>query len=133
VREVLAALVGAALSVGTLVNLVRQGAERLQGTEDEIKMALRWAPVLHHDETGLRVVGAEGARLAWTQVTCTPTLTHYARHPATPAIPLVARPPWKPLGSCRAIRECVCTTAGRVSATCTPLVTRCATRTICVR
>src|SRR5262249_61805460 len=67
------------LSVGTLVNLVRQGAERLQGVEREIKAALRDAPGLHHDETGLRVVGAEGARLEWTHVTATPSLTDYAR------------------------------------------------------
>ena len=90
VREFLADLFGAALSVGTLVNLVRQGAERLQGIEDEIKMALHRAPVLHHDETGLRVVGAEGARLEWTHVTCTPTLTHYARHAARGAAALEA-------------------------------------------
>ena len=37
VREVLADVFGAALSVGTLVNLVRQGAERLEGVEQEIK------------------------------------------------------------------------------------------------
>ena len=82
VREMAADVLGAALSVGTLVNLVRQGAERLHGVEQEIKAELRDAPVLHHDETGLRVVGAEGARLEWTHVTCTPTLTHYARHAA---------------------------------------------------
>ena len=81
---------GAALSVGTLVNLVRHGAERLVGVEHEIKAALRQAPVLHHDETGLRVVGAEGARLEWTHVTCTPTLTHYARHAARGATALEA-------------------------------------------
>jgi DDE superfamily endonuclease len=45
----------AALSVGTLVHLVRQGADRLGEVEEEIKAALRQAPVLHHDETGLRV------------------------------------------------------------------------------
>ena len=73
VREVVADLFGAAPSVGTLVNLVRQGAEQLVGVEQEIKAALRQASVLHHDETGLRVVGAEGARLEWTHVTCTPT------------------------------------------------------------
>jgi len=82
VREVVADVFGAAISVGMLVNRVRQGAERLQGVEREIKAALRRAPVLHHDETGLRVVGAEGARLDWTHVTCTSTLTHYARHAA---------------------------------------------------
>jgi transposase len=90
VREVVADIFGAALSVGTLVNLVQQGAARLQGVEHEIKAALRRAPVLHHDETGLRVVGAEGARLQWTHVTSTPTLTHYARHAARGATALEA-------------------------------------------
>ena len=46
--------------------------------------------MLHHDETGLRVVGTEGARLEWTHVTCTPTLTHYARHAARGATALEA-------------------------------------------
>jgi transposase len=90
VRELFADVFGAPVSVGTLVNLVRQGAERLRGVECEIKAALRQAPVLHHDETGLRVVGAEGARLEWTHVTCTPTLTHYARHAARGATALEA-------------------------------------------
>jgi transposase len=90
VREVFADLFGAALSVGTLVNLVRLGAARLHGVEEEIKRALRRAPVLHHDETGLRMAGAEGARLEWTHVTCTPTLTHYARHAARGATALEA-------------------------------------------
>ena len=90
VREVVADILGAAMSVGTLVNLVRNGAERLVGVEQEIKAALRQAPVLHHDETGLRVVGAEGAQLEWTHVTCTPSLTHYARHPARGATALEA-------------------------------------------
>jgi transposase len=90
VREMAADVLGAALSVGTLVDLVREGAERLHGVEQEIKAALRDAPALHHDETGLRVAGAEGARLEWTHVTCTPTLTHYARHPARGATALEA-------------------------------------------
>ncbi len=90
VRELVADVFGAALSVGTLVNLVRQGADRLQGAEEEIQTALRRAPVLHHDETGLRVAGAEGARLEWTHVTCTKDLTHYARHAARGAAALEA-------------------------------------------
>jgi transposase len=90
VREVVADVFGAALSVGTLVNLVRHGAERLKDIEQEIQAALRHAPVLHHDETGLRVAGAEGARLEWTHVTCTPTLTLYARHAARGATALEA-------------------------------------------
>jgi hypothetical protein len=82
VRELLADAFGAALSVGTLVNLVRLGADRPQGVEEEIKAALRQAPVLHHDETRLRVAGADGARREWTHVTCTKDLTHFARHAA---------------------------------------------------
>ncbi|HEX6122137.1 MAG TPA: IS66 family transposase [Ktedonobacterales bacterium] len=90
VREFLADVFGAALSVGTLVNLVRLGATRLQGVEAEIKAALRQAPVLHHDETGLRVAEADGPRLEWTHVTCTKDLTHYARHAARGAAALDA-------------------------------------------
>lgn len=89
-RDVLADVFGAALSVGTLVNLVRQGAQHLQTVADEIKGALRQAPVLHHDETGLRVAGAAGAGLQWTHVTCTPDLTHYIRHAARGASALEA-------------------------------------------
>src|SRR5262249_34078223 len=40
VRELFAEVFGAALSVGTLVNLVRLGAARLRGVEEEIKTAL---------------------------------------------------------------------------------------------
>jgi transposase len=89
-RDVLAELFGAALSGGTVVNLVRQGAQRLQPVAQEIKAALRQAPVLHHDETGLRVAGPEGAGLQWTHVTCTPDLTHYAHHAARGAVALEA-------------------------------------------
>jgi hypothetical protein len=90
VREFFADVFGAALSVGTLVNLVRLGAARLRSVEDEIKGALCDAPVLHHDETGLRVAGPDGARLEWTHVTCTKELTHYARHAARGAAALEA-------------------------------------------
>jgi transposase len=81
---------GAPLSVGTLVSIVRQGAERLHDVEQEIKGALRQAPALHHDETGLRVVGPNGAGagVQWTHVTCTKELTHYARHAARGAAAL---------------------------------------------
>jgi len=81
-RELLADVFGVALAEGTLVNLVRQGAARLQGVAEEIKAALSRAPVLHHDETGLRVAGPDGAGLQWTHVTSTKQLTYYARHAA---------------------------------------------------
>jgi transposase len=90
VREFFADVLSAALSVGTLVNLVRQAADRLQGVEEEIKTALCRALVLHHDETGLRVAGADGARPEWTHVTRIKELTHYARHAARGAAALEA-------------------------------------------
>ena len=44
--------------------------------EQRIKDTLAQAPVLHHDETGVRRAGA----LAWAHVTSTSRLTHYAIH-----------------------------------------------------
>jgi transposase len=89
-RDLLAEVFGVTLSVGTLVRLVRDGAERLQPVADQIKGALRQAAVLHHDETGLRVAGSAGAGLQWTHVTCTKDLTSYARHAARGATALDA-------------------------------------------
>jgi transposase len=76
VRELFADLVGAPVSVGTLVHWVAQGAEALRPVEDAIKVALAHAPVLHSDETGVRRAGT----LAWAHVACTSRLTHYAIH-----------------------------------------------------
>jgi transposase len=86
-RELLAEVFGAPLSVGTLVSLVRRGAEQVRAAETQIARQLRRAAVLHHDETGLRVAQARAgtdaasARLHWAHVTCTPRLTHYGLHP----------------------------------------------------
>jgi transposase len=74
VREVLADLFGVALSLGTIVAWVRQGAAVLAPVEAQIKRALRQVPVLHCDETGVR----QGGHLAWAHVACTAQLTHYA-------------------------------------------------------
>jgi len=83
-RELLAEVFGAPLSVGTLVRLVQQAGEyqHAAAVESQIRRRLRRAAVLHHDETGLRVVDAgAGPGLQWTHVTSTPLLTHYAVHP----------------------------------------------------
>jgi transposase len=77
VREVFADLVGASLSLGTLLRWVRQSAGTLGPVEAQLKAALVRAPVLHHDETGVRRAGT----LAWAHVTSTSRLTHYAIHP----------------------------------------------------
>ncbi len=44
--------------------------------EEQLTAALRRAPVLHSDETGVRRAG----QLAWAHVACTDRLTHYAIH-----------------------------------------------------
>jgi transposase len=75
--EVLADLVGAQLSEGTLARLIERCAEHLKGVEDQIKEALVKAEVLHQDETGLYVIG----RRYWLHVASTDQLTHYAVHP----------------------------------------------------
>jgi transposase len=76
VRELLADLFGTSVSLGTLTRWVAQGAQTLRPVEDAIKAALRRAPVLHNDETGVRRAG----KLAWAHVACTARLTHYAIH-----------------------------------------------------
>lgn len=76
VREIFADLLGAALSVGTLVDWVSQAATALEPVEVRIKAALSQAPVLHSDETGVRRAG----QLAWVHVASTKQLTHYGIH-----------------------------------------------------
>ncbi len=76
VREVLADLFGASLSVGTLVTWVQQSAVVLAPVHARLKAALQRARVLHNDETGVR----RGGRLAWAHVASTSRLTHYAIH-----------------------------------------------------
>src|SRR5258708_15723271 len=76
VRELCADLFGASLSLGTLQGWVRQSAVTLAPVEAQLKAALRKAPILHVDETGVR----RGGRLAWAHVASTARLTHYAVH-----------------------------------------------------
>jgi transposase len=82
VRELLADLVGASLSVGTLVEWVGRAAMVLEPVETRIKAALGQAPVLHSDETGVRQAG----QLAWIHVASTQRLTHYGVHPQRGAV-----------------------------------------------
>jgi transposase len=71
--EAMRELFGCALSAGTLSTAVRQCAAGLVETELKIKRQLRRSPVIHADETGLRVSG----RLHYVHVASTPRLTHY--------------------------------------------------------
>jgi transposase len=76
VPQLLADLVGLRLARGTLVGWIQQAARVLEPVEQHLKGALSQAPVLHHDETGVRRAG----KLAWAHVTSTSRLTHYAIH-----------------------------------------------------
>jgi transposase len=114
--EVLADVCGAPLSEGTLATWIQQGAEALAPVEEAMKEALGCAPLLHHDETGVRRAG----KLAWTHVTCTDRLTHYAIHvkrgsEATDAIGILptytgvsVHDGWKPYQTYTQCRHALC-------------------------
>jgi transposase len=74
--EILSDLMGVRMSEGTIRQLISRSATVLRPVEGQIKIALRQAPVIHQDESGLYV---EGKR-AWMHVTSTSRLTHYQVH-----------------------------------------------------
>ncbi len=76
VEELLESLYGASLCEGSLCNFNQQAYDGLEGTETEIKAALRQQPVLHADESGIRVEGS----LHWVHVVGSDRLTHYQHH-----------------------------------------------------
>jgi transposase len=72
--EAMRDLFGCRLSTGTVANIVRECADELVETELKIKRGLRRSPVIHADETGLRI----NKRLGYVHVASTTSLTHYA-------------------------------------------------------
>ncbi len=74
--EVLSDLLGVQTRLATVGELIQRTACQLAPVEQQIKEALISAPVLHHDETGVRVAG----KGYWEHVTSTTTLTHYQVH-----------------------------------------------------
>jgi len=73
----LADLLGAPVSVGTVAAMVEQAAAGLGPFTEAVRGQLAGAPVVHFDETGLRVDGA----LAWVHSASTDTLTQVTVHP----------------------------------------------------
>lgn len=67
---------GVRISAGSLASFVKQCHAKLAGVEEQIKEALKKVPVLHQDETGLRVK----RKIQWVHVASTTRLTHYAAH-----------------------------------------------------
>ena len=116
VRELFGDLLGAPLSVGTLVTWVNQAATALEPVEVAIAGALSQATVLYSDESGIRRCG----RLAWAHVASTKRLTHYGIHAkrgseATDAIGVLPRfrgvsvhDGWKPYRAYTACRHALC-------------------------
>jgi transposase len=116
VRELVADLFGQSLSVGSLVTMVRQCAHALAPVEETLKAEAQAAPVLHHDETGVRVAG----KLQWVHVSSTATLTHlgvHAKrgHAATDAIGILphfqgvsVHDGWKPYRTYTHCRHALC-------------------------
>ena len=76
VREVFSDIFGRSLSTGTLVNAVQDCTQKLAGVEEQIRELLTKAPVLHVDETGVRVTGIR----QWLHVASTELLTLYGHH-----------------------------------------------------
>jgi transposase len=116
VRDLLADLFGQSLSVGTLVSMVQQCAHALAPVEETLKAQAQAAPVLHNDETGVRVAG----KLQWVHVSSTATLTHYGVHAkrgteATDAIGILpafdgvsVHDGWKPYRAYSQCRHALC-------------------------
>ena len=76
VTEAMCDLFGISLSEGTLNNILQKGYERLVETEGAIKEAIRAAPVIHCDETGMYVKGKR-----WWEHSCsTDHFTYYYCH-----------------------------------------------------
>lgn len=75
--ELFADLFGHDLSQGTLVNANQACYESLEPVEEKIMQQVLAAPVIHCDETGMRING----KREWLHVASTETLTYYAAHP----------------------------------------------------
>lgn len=66
--EAMRDLFGCRLSAGTVANIIRECSDALIETELKIKQRLRRSPVIHADETGMRI----GQRLGYVHVASTP-------------------------------------------------------------
>jgi len=74
--QLLQELFGVHLSAGSIASFVTTCHEQLAEVETSLKAALMKSPVIHQDETGLRV----GTTGWWVHVCSTDRLTHYAAH-----------------------------------------------------
>jgi transposase-like protein len=69
-------LFGTPLSAGTLVNIDREIGERLEEVNERVKDQILDSPIVHFDETGMRIEG----KLHWLHVAGTQEATYYMPH-----------------------------------------------------
>jgi transposase/uncharacterized coiled-coil protein SlyX len=69
-------LTGAEISTATLCSWVQKAAAGLTEFDEQLRSLLTDQPVVHYDETGLRIA----ERLRWAHATSTETLTRYTVH-----------------------------------------------------
>jgi transposase len=72
VHEILSGLFGIPLSTGTITTMISECAEKVSETVDEIKKAIINSPVIHNDETGIRV----DKQTMWAHTASTGSLTY---------------------------------------------------------
>jgi transposase len=77
VGEILESFYGVSLCEGSLYNFNLQAYQALEDTESRIKAALIQQPLIHVDESGIRVEG----KLHWIHAASTAQLTFYQHHP----------------------------------------------------
>jgi transposase len=84
--QLLADLLGAQVSSGTLTAWVEKAADGLCDFDTRLRELLIAAPVVHFDETGARIAG----RLGWVHSASTDTLTRYVAHTRRGAVAIDA-------------------------------------------
>jgi len=75
--ELLSDVYGCEISPATLIRAENECFEGLEEFENSIKDALLQSPVIHCDETGLKIIGMRN----WLHVACTANMTYYFAHP----------------------------------------------------
>jgi transposase len=75
--ELLSDVYGCEISPATLIRAENECFEGLEEFENAIKDALLQSPVIHCDETGLKIIGMRN----WLHVACTANMTYYFAHP----------------------------------------------------
>jgi transposase len=75
--ELLSDVYGCEISPATLIKAENECFEGLEEFETVIKDALLQSPVIHCDETGVKIIGIRN----WLHVICTANMTYYFAHP----------------------------------------------------